>query len=339
MMQASSPMTQAERTMRLAVILMLEKAPPTMQFSLTEKELRLLTPPDDAALDPDAALLAELGFSKEVGRDNRMPVSRAKKFVLNGVKKFIAKHEGELKTVRAEAEPYKVKAAQLDNADRMILTNPEGFMTFLAGVNPAYKDYVKGGAAPAATAADPLAALGPKPGPDLKYADGTEGYTPKQWDALNDWTEKRAVAAAEAKWKTDLDTRLKPFERQKATAEKIAKDAADRQSDVRSQIKEAEEAWGDALPKQGTADHAAILKYIRENPGTRLTTAVGKILVPKLRTGRAALRKEVLAELEAAPAGATRRVGQQGRATDAEDSAAPKSTEDIIKASIANLRR
>lgn len=291
-------------------------------------------PEPPAALSEAEKMLADAGIKapKAGERENRIPYSRTVKIIENALKKQTAGHTTALNEVQSKVQAYEGELATFRNADRLATQDPDRYMQMLATVNPAYKRFLQPAADAKPAAAATTAALGPAPGPDVKFSDGSLGYSPEQMQKREDWLVAKAQADAVAAVRAEYDKRLGPIE-----AERKAREAeAARLPEIQKTIAEVKDQWGDEFPKEGSAEEKAIVKLLNENPRMSFATAVSRVMVPKLRADREKQRMELLEEMKGREKAAAK--GAPAAVKGVGDPNAPRSTEDIIRQAIAGIK-
>ena len=204
-------------------------------------------------------------------------------------------------------------------------THPELFAKAILGderLGPIFRRLVAGDAAAPAAAAPAVGTDRPKP--NVQDKDGNLGYDEAGLAALLDWTAlqatQQALKAYEEKWGKQLDPLLQ--DRKKAEAWKSDVAQADKV------IKAAQSKWHGFKEAQ-----AEIKAYLEANVTASLEDAYQAVVVTRLRTDRAKIRDEVLAEMNG-----KKRVAQpRPAATTAAPVGGKRSIEDVIKQSIAHL--
>jgi hypothetical protein len=292
-------------------------------------------PAKEPATEPEdeiEKILADAGIKPPVEgqRENRIPYSRTRKIIGNALKKDRAKQAETFKTKEAEFEPLKVKATAADNWDRLIATDPERTMQELARIHPAlYQKYLEPGKA--APAAPVTSDLGPKPGPDLKYEDGTVGYSPEQFEKREAWLVADATAKAVAAAKSEFDKRLFPFENERKAKETYEAHL----SKIKAERNRAEKVYGRLFTDdEAKGEQSEILKAMREHK-LSITEASALVLVPKLQGNQTKMRSEIMKELEAKRRGAQKTTPAAVAATSTRhDPNEERSTEDVIREAI-----
>lgn len=293
--------------------------------------------------------LEELGLKapKEGERENRLPHSRVRKIAENYGKKVSAKFETTIKEKDTQITQANDRLKNFDNADRLIASDPDRYISMLAAIHPEYKKFIAGGmvketpkvdttpaAADAATTAA-ITALGPRPAHDAKYEDGSLGYSLEQHDKLLDWIEKKAkiesVAEARTEARAEMDRRFGPIEKERAAQ-------AEREQTVpivKAQVQAVKDTWGADLVKK---HEPAIVKAMKDNPLWTPAEAAAFVLVPLTKADRNTMRTELLVEMEgrkkaAAPAAKSAiTAGKEGTNDE------PRSLEDVVREAVRTLR-
>lgn len=299
------------------------------------------TPPEPAKKsawsEEDLGILKELGIKPEPsGKDNRMPYSKAIKQVVKHIKQDRARiGEIHTKALKDETNKRKELEAEVDSArnlDKLLQSDPDRYLGVLAGLYPdKYKRFVETGTTKAQPAAK--ADLSTKPQPDVKFADGSTGYSPEQLDKLNDWVADQAVAKARTEFQQALDKQVGPIVKEReANAE-----ANRRLTTIRGQISSAEKTWGAQLYKE---NETAILEALRAEDTQARTErrqaasfeiVVARVLVPKLEEKSTKARELVLEEMKKAPKAAATKSPSQTREVETDE---PKTTVDLVQAAV-----
>jgi hypothetical protein len=271
---------------------------------------------------------------KEGERENRIPYHRTVKIIGNALKKAAATHEAALSTVNAKVAAYEGELTNFRRADELATKDPDKYMAILSNINPAFKAYVKGGGAaaadgkPAAGAAAAGADLGPKPGPDIKYADGTTAFSPEQLEKRDEWLIQTAIQKAKTEAEAAAEAKYGPIAKEFATT----REGQERHNRIMGVIAAEQQHWGEDFPKPGSAEEKAVNEALKADPKMSLRAAIHKVVVGGLKAGRGKVREEVLTEINgrkgavSAPP-AARKV--------AADPNTVRSTEDVIRESIA----
>ena len=260
----------------------------------------------------------EIKAKDTAGRENRIPYSAVRdRIVPNAVKKAEATWTTEkLQPVVVERDRLRAKVEDIAGTEHMLFNEPARFVGILRShpeLAALYAPFLvpQGNTAtrPTASAADDLpdAANDPRPGPD--YLDPTTGkpagYTPEGHEKLLDWisrdAERRALARMEKQYGAIKDA----FNRtQKSRQERGELET--RTNDVLSQAT----IWPGF--KDNYAEIEKVLPTIPDiNPDTgrrytameALRVAYDKVVPDKLRANEDALRRKILDEMAAAPAG------------------------------------
>lgn len=263
------------------------------------------------------------------GRENRIPHSRVVKIVENAKKKAIAEREAardaELRKTFGLADDAPLELApihdrlktyeqQMANVERLIQESPERFIQHLAEINPAYAVYLQ---KPAATATEKLTQPTDEPEPDIDLGDGRRTYSLEGLRKREAWIREQAVKEAEER----ITKRFAPIEQQ-YKARTVATQAEQR---ANAMLAEAA-AW------EGFTEHKdeilAVLQNDKERKHT-LDSAYRKVVIPKLRADREAMRKTLLEEINAKPKATAAPVAAAVPAKKADDG--PRDLHDVIR--------
>jgi hypothetical protein len=291
------------------------------------------TPEQTAArekVEKEDAILAAIGFNKpkEGQRDNRIPHSRVRKILLNGLEKHTAPIRMELDGLKTEVEGLRATKAGADRFDQMIAQGDERLIHWLAEQNPAFKKFVE---PQKAVPAQPEEFTEKMPGPDAEDKDGNPMYSPEQWEKFTDWQARKAEHAAEKRLLAKMNERLTPFERE-AKARAAYQERAQR---IHNEVEAVKKTWGDLLPADGTKESREVMALMTKNPGMTFAQAAAAYIIPKLRQDRNSMRQSILAELKKAPKAVSK--GAPGAGTKATVTKGPDektSTEDVIRQSL-----
>lgn len=289
--------------------------------------------PADAGDEIDKILeAAGVKAPKEGERENRIPYSRTRKIIGNALKKQGETHTAAIASVNAKVAAQDAELVNFRRADDLATKDPDKYMAILANINPAFKAYAKGGAGAAAGAATTVAAgtskLGPKPGPDIKYADGSTAFSPEQLEKREEWlianAVEKATADAEARAEAKYGPLAKNFEGTQA--------AQARHERIMGIIQVEQQHWGEDFPKPGSAEEKEVDTLLKGDKTMTLRAAIHKVVMGKVKAGRSKVREEVLTEING------RKGASQGAPAAKKVVADPnevRSTEDIIRESIA----
>jgi hypothetical protein len=264
------------------------------------------TEPDD--LDKE---LEGYGVKRAVKgqRDNRIPYARVKKIVENAKKGLATAHEAALKERDGKLTAAEARAKKLDmfeQVDRIASTNPAKYVEMLMEANPAYKQFLREVAAAADESKDE-AFKEPRPAPDAKMSDGSEGYTQKGFDALLDWNARKARHEAMQEFNKKLEKELSPLqqaEKDRANTAAAIQQFNSAHETVKGQLRRAEQIWGDLFTdKANQAEIEAALKS-DQFEGHSFESVVSAVLTQKLRSQVETARADVIKELNERPAAA-----------------------------------
>jgi hypothetical protein len=277
------------------------------------------------------AELAELGVAKPKPgqKDNRMPHSRVSKVILNAKKKWqeklTAEHAIALAERDAKLSAREEREAQFDAAEKLIESDPDRYVGLLAQIYPEqYKRFVKAQDAPAAPQKDV------EPQPDVKYDDGTLGYSADQFAKLREYDRKESARAAREESTKEFNERFGPIEKAYKDTQKGHEDV----QRVRGHIGKLREQWGAEViddPKVQTD----IVKYMDDNPKATLVAATKAVVMKRISADRTTMRAEILAELKGAPKAAAKAPVAPNKSDAA---AGEQSYEEIIRASMRGIK-
>jgi len=272
-------------------------------------------------------ILAEAGITapKPGQKDNKIPYTRTVKIVGNALKKqadthaaFVTESTGKLTAAEARVKTFEA-------ADKLADSDPDRYMQILATINPAYKKFLTPGVAEPVIAAP----VGEKaPGPDMKFDDGSVGYSPEQAQKREDWIIAQAAEKGYTRAKADFEKQFGPIKQkwdsEAATAARLPK--------VRERIAAAKVVWGDRFPVDGTPEQLAVSALV--DKGVSFELALSQVLLPKVQETRAQIRAELLQEQAKRPAAAKTKVAASVKQVPNADGR-PRDTEDVIREAIA----
>lgn len=272
--------------------------------------------------DEDKALtklLEEHGIKAPVAgqRENKIPYPRVRKIVGNALKRAKETATTETKKLTEKYQPLEAEVTNYRRVDELIEKDFPKYMGLLQSLHPekwkAYAESLNLALASKAEAV-PDEKDDPKPQADVKYEDGSVGYSPEQHDKLLAWAGRKGAREA---LKT-ADARFKPLE-ERLTNEQKAQAAVEQRNQRMGAIKEEIKTLRAHFGELFTADEkladdgkSEIIAYQKANR-VGLTQATLAVLLPKLAANRAKIRQEVMAELaqrkaaaKAAPVGTKR---------------------------------
>ncbi len=251
-------------------------------------------------------ILDEAGWRlpKPGQKENKIPQTRARARAKTLLKKVADQHGITLSELKGQLTKAQERAALADNWDQVVAAKDEegakAFLRRLALIHPVYERFVTGGTTTTAAPAVPQALkdLGPKPGPDLKYDDGTVGFSPDQLDKRDEWLASAAEIRGYERSKKEFDTRFGPIE-------SLHKDATARAAErpkVEARIASIREQWGELFVAQERQESAArgssdIGKYQAAHPEMPFEQVVAAVLLPKLKADRTTMRANIIKEL------------------------------------------
>lgn len=274
---------------------------------------------EDLAFDAE---LAELGLAapKPGQKDNRIPYSRIRKIVANAKTKWSDKLKGE-HTTELTAREQKIKDFEDREArlDALVESNPDEYISLLGRMYPdKYKGFTRAKVA-AAKAAEKVQ----EPQPDVKYDDGSLGYSPEQFAKLREYDRKESARLAREESSKEFNERFGPIEREYRATQQNHQDVAR----VRGHIGKLREQWGaDVIDNPDV--QKAIIAHMDANPKATLVEAARTVALGRIRADRTTMRAELLKELKGAPRAADRAPVAPNRSDTADLSG---SLDDIIR--------
>lgn len=296
----------------------------------------------DAVVDPDldetGKELFEAGIKppKEGERENRIPYNRVTKIVENAKKKLREQQAKDLKERDDRLAGYATKEENWAKWDQLIQSDAPRAVHMLAAMYPdQWRGYVAQKKEEAKQEAKVTKSeLGERPTPDYQFPDGSPGYTPAQFDKLQDWNRGKAKEEAKTELREEFEARYGPIEQSFKASQAEAKLA----DGIHSDLQEMRDTWGELFAaEEKLGNDSEILKLMATDKKLTLKKATQRILMNRLTANRTKVRAEVLAEMQARPAAVA---GAPGKTKAVEESSGPQSTEDIIRNAMrsANLK-
>lgn len=264
-------------------------------------------------------------------KENRIPYSRVRKIILNGLKKRGATHAEAVKALNSTIEGLQTKVGLMDKLEEFVKTKPDEYIAHLQKLHPEqYGKYTKAELREAAKTGEFVPAKDdPKPEPDGEYPDGSKGYTPEGVQKLLEWNTRQAVRQAKSEAQAEMEKTLKEkLEPVNGILEerKAHQTLEQRRQSIKEATEEAREVWGDLFTQdeakgndseivkalnadsQRIADlNAPIIAFNRSVPENQrrplhkrlpFLTIVAKVLLPKVVAERAKIREEVTKEVD-----------------------------------------
>jgi hypothetical protein len=281
-------------------------------------------------------LLEELGYNPPT-KDNRMPYSKALRQIAEGVKKARAKDAEASTKQSAEWKTKEERLSAFERMQQLANSDAEGFIRSLASQRPDLYARFLEAKREAATTSDKTEtqtqrAADPEPEPDVKYDDGSVGYSAAQFKSHNEWLIREGKRqATEA-----MEARIKPIEER----EKRAVQRAQLAQSTHAQEAKAEKRWGKLFTDNKDVILAAMVKddelaKIERRRLTPFEDIVHEVLMPMKETALTAdrnkVREELLKELnERKDAAKPKRAAVQAKDDDGDDNAS-LATEDIVR--------
>lgn len=253
---------------------------------------------DELAFDAE---LAELGLAapKPGQRDNRIPYSRIRKIVANAKTKWSEKLKGEhtaaLTPMQQEIAEHKARAATYDAAEKLIETDGEKYLALLASIYPKQYGHLVGGKGKDAPQKPQ------EPQPDVKYDDGSLGYSPEQFAKLREYDRTESARIAEERATKQFNERFGPIEQEYKATQQQHQDV----QKVRGHIGKLREQWGADLIDSPDVQKA-IVAHMDANPKDSLVAATRTVAMARIQADRTKMRAELLKELKVAPKAAAK---------------------------------
>lgn len=234
-------------------------------------------------------------------------------------------HEQQIRAMREHTDQQLAEARQQLQLLKIAEDDPDRFLAALAQADPRYAERL---GARSGNGHGPISPSGPStppggapptamPGPDAHLPDGSVGYSPEGLKALLDWHAAQVQSQMESRYKPVLD------EHEMRAAVSAA------EGRVRAKVQAALD-WPGFAEAQGD-----IAKALRADRTLDLHGAYMRVVIPKLKADRDAMRAELLAEIQGkplkvsttAPHGAPPAVAHDG------------DLQSVIRAAIANIPR
>lgn len=272
--------------------------------------------------------------------------SKVRKIVENTRTKTAARFEKDLTETKAQLKQSGDRLRNMDAVDHMILNDPDRYIRTLATIHPQLYGKYAGlgteGKAPPQAGATPPAKDDPRPPPDAKFEDGSLGYSPEGLDKLLEWQARRVESSVTAKVDELYSKRFGPIEKdlKRRTLEQQEVEQYERARPmVQAQIRNAKQIWGPLFQSKilgDKEDDPEILKAMDDHPDWSFDACVAFVLTPKLQANRETMRKDLIAEIQKAPAAAARSTPGSGGGGGA---SGPRTTADIVAEAVAAAQR
>lgn len=279
-------------------------------------------------------------------REGLFKWSKVRKVVESARTKTAARFEKDLADRDTRLKTAEGRLKGMDSVDQLILIDPDRYIRTLAAIHPdKYGKFVNGSAGAAEAKKPEAAAAAPAaeaPEPDLRYEDGSMGYGPEGLKKLLAFTRDEAKREAVDAVKEMYEQRFGPIEKDwkaAAATRAVQQQREQRIPMVREQILNAKKTWGTLFQSKFAGDKEddpEIVKTLDEHPDWTFDACVAHVLMPRMQANRENLRKELLEEINKAPAAAARSVPAGGGAGGI---MAPRTTEDIVREAIAAANR
>ena len=295
----------------------------------------LLTTEDKSLLSD----LRDLGIKiKDINVNNRMPYKRHLRVLVNEAKRLRdrigGEHTKELTAREERAAKAEARAKEADEIDRLAEQDPDWYVALLAALHPEkYGKFVQRLSAAAddatrVTKEDP----DPEPGPDVKYEDGTLGYSPEQFNKVRAWDRRQVAKQVTTDIRKEYDSRLSPIENKTKAEIDFEQRRVARAERTQQAVAGVFRRWG----KDRVESHQKeIFAWLDKNPKSPLEDAVAAVLLPMLESDRAKVRSEVMKELDGRPAAASKKSSGTGGGGGGTGGGSGDPITDAIKRSIA----
>lgn len=276
------------------------------------------------------SLLQEAGFKDERrpdGRENRIPYSKVKRIIENGLKKGRGEWDTTRTTLERERDEHRGYVEQFRTA---VQGDPKAFLSELAQIDQRYQAFLE----PQAAAASPQAAT-EMPAPDVSLPDGSKTYSVEGLQGLIQW-------AVDAKMMPKVNERIKPYaEREKQAKEQEQQQRAFQEVSTRArQQMETAKSWqnwaeyeGDVLAKLQADTQQA--KAAGKRPTMTLKEAYLEVKAERLTTDHNKVRDKVIKELQ----GTAKSTSVTRQATDAPRPGAAVTTQSVAARTLERLER
>ncbi len=290
----------------------------------------------DADDDPELTkLMEEYGIKRPTKeqKDNRIPYSRQRKIIGKMVKGIHAKHQADIAAKDKTAADVAARIRDFEAADNLSKTDPDRYIATLAVLYPdKYQRFTKA-EAKAEIKEVVAASKEPIPGPDLKYSDGTVGYSPEQLDKRDEWLVNKAKADTIAA----LEGRLAPIEKERQARDFQAETAPK----IATLLNRMKDLWGDMFVEEYKKDKDSEILKVMTAEKISLEAACTKVLLPRklaaAQSDKEKLRAEILDEMEKKgakrAAAASKITPSQTKREESGDE--ERSTEDVVRAAMA----
>jgi hypothetical protein len=269
---------------------------------------------------------------KEGERENRIPYHRQVKIFGNALKKVEARHTAALSEVTAKVAAQDAELVNFRRADSLATKDPDKYMEVLGTINPAFKAYTKAGAAAAegkpAAGVAAASELGPKPGPDIKYADGSTAFSPEQLEKRDEWLIQNAVLKAKDAAEAAAEAKYGPIAKEFATS----REGQERHNRILGVIQAEQQHWGEDFPKPGSAEEKAVNEALKADPKLSLRGAIHKVVMGNLKASKTKVREDVLKEINGRKGAAQAAPAAKKVVANPDE---VRSTEDVIRESLA----
>lgn len=274
-------------------------------------------------------------------REGTFRWSKVQKVVENARKKTAERFEKDIRERDERIRQHEIRSKNEEAANHLIATDARRYLEVLSTLHPAYKQFLTPAAAETKPRVEAPVQTEPPP-PDAQFADGSLGYSPEGLQKLMAYHEDRGRQTAIEAVRAEYEQRFGPMEKDwKLSLEARAADQHVQQAIpiVRDQIANAKKMWGPLFKSKFTGDpedDPEILKAMTDHPTWSFDACVTSVLAPRQQADRETMRKELMAEIQKAPAAARSMPGGAGGGG---GTGAPRSTADIVAEAVAAASR
>lgn len=313
-----------------------EKPAADAEVPADETKAEALLNEEDKTLLQD---LRDLGIKvKDINVNNRMPYKRHLRVLINEGKRLRDRLTGEHTKALTEREQRAVAAEaaskEAKDLEALALSDPDRYIGVLAAMHPEkFGKFIN--RQPQQETATPAGKEDPRPGPDLKYEDGSFGYSPERFEAVLDWKGRQVANQVTETLKKEYDGRLRPIENKSKAQQDFETRQQQRAERITADVTAVYRQWG---KERVEAHQKDIFAYLDTHKAERptLADAVAAVLIPKMDSDRAKVRADLLKEQNERPAAARKTTKTDGAGGEESPSGDP--VRDAIVRSVAALK-
>src|SRR5439155_18381422 len=125
--------------------------------------------------------------------------------------------------------------------------------------------------------------------PDVKYSDGSVGFSPEQYAKREAWNRREAVREAETNVRKEYEQRFGPMEQEWRSQ----RETGQRAQRINAEVTSLHGMWGDLLFKHQTDIMDAMTKADAAGKKISLTEAAQRVLIPVLQADKNKTRAEL----------------------------------------------